>query len=690
MTEATSNILPRSRPLTVSLSRHRGLMTGLAVLAVLIFVVVAVSATALGYYDLSQIVTSGTTISILAMGQTLVVLTGGFDLSAAATVSLVNVSLASLPTSAVASPLMLGAIGIGIGAVVGIVNGIFVAFLRLQPIVVTLATMFILQGITLLIMPTPGGMIDPSLGTWFFADAIPGVLPMSGAVILVCLAFWFWLKRTPFGLALYAVGGDPESAYSSGLKSPRILFLTYVLAGAFYGLAGVCISAQTGAGDPLVGNPMLLQMFAAVVVGGTLLGGGHGGLTGSVIGAFVLVLTVNILLILNVSAYYSTIAESSILLLAVLLGAIHRRSILVRNLARLGLRFSAWREGALVSQLGMARKTVSLPMFDERVKPVARITLAQWLSRNRLAVMLVLPAYLSVLLVVITTEIVLGRTLMNGNYYNIVLVLSSFLAILALGQGCVILTGGLDLSLPWVIALSGILVSSLSAGSNEALLYAVPLALLTGCAVGLLNGAGVVFLGLSPFVMTLAMNGILQGIALLYSNGTPDGFAAPALRAFMSARVMGVTPVVFFMGLFMISAILLTTKTAFGRRIYAIGNSERAAVLSGINVRSTIILVYVLSGFCAALVGILLSGLAGQASLGMGDEYLLPSIAAVVIGGTLITGGRGSYVGMFGGVLLLTSLQTLLAGTTLPTSTRSIVYGTVILGAVVALRERRK
>jgi ribose transport system permease protein len=137
-----------------------------------------------------------------------------------------------------------------------------------------------------------------------------------------------------------------------------------------------------------------------------------------------------------------------------------------------------------------------------------------------------------------------------------------------------------------------------------------------------------------------------------------------------------------------IGAVVLLGKTAFGRRVYAIGNGVRAAELSGVPVKSTTVKVYVLSGLCAALVGCLLSGFSGQGSLGMGDEYLLPSIAVVVVGGALITGGRGSYIGMLGGVLLLTALQTLLAGTTLPYATRAILYGTVVLCAVVALREK--
>ena len=141
--------------------------------------------------------------------------------------------------------------------------------------------------------------------------------------------------------------------------------MVYVIAGGFYGLAGVFISAQTGAGDPLVGNPMLLQMFAAVVVGGTLLGGGRGGLTGSVLGAYVLMIIVNILLVLNVSAYYSTVAESAILLLAVLSASLHRKSVLARNIRQLATRLTARREGTLPSQLQLSPKKLVLPGMDK-------------------------------------------------------------------------------------------------------------------------------------------------------------------------------------------------------------------------------------------------------------------------------------------------------------------------------------
>src|SRR5208282_3223755 len=111
-----------------------------------------------------------------------------------------------------------------------------------------------------------------------------------------------------------------------GVSTRLVQFLVYVIAGGCYGLAGVFISAETGSGDPLIGNPMLLQMFAAVVVGGTALGGGRGGPLGTVFGAYILMMVVNILLVLNVSAYYSTIAEGSILILAMLAEGLRRDS----------------------------------------------------------------------------------------------------------------------------------------------------------------------------------------------------------------------------------------------------------------------------------------------------------------------------------------------------------------------------
>ena len=230
------------------------------------------------YFELSFLSLGGATLAMAAVGQTLVILTGGFDLSAGAVISLVNVVLATSMPDSGQGALLWALIGIGVGMATGAFNGFFIAFLRLQPIVVTLSTMFIVQGITLLVMDKPGGMVAARLSEALVSDAIPGLLPMPLVVLGILVALWLWLKNTRFGTALYAVGSDADAARGAGhLASPGRSFCVYVLAGGCYGLAGVFISAQTGSGDPLIGNAMLLQIFAAVVLGGTLLGGGRGG-----------------------------------------------------------------------------------------------------------------------------------------------------------------------------------------------------------------------------------------------------------------------------------------------------------------------------------------------------------------------------------------------------------------------------
>ncbi|MEP2117133.1 ABC transporter permease, partial [Bauldia litoralis] len=344
----------RRRGLDLRLDRFRGLATAIVVFAALLLVVDLISAGPLSYFDISFLSSGGATLALAAVGQTIVILSGGFDLSAGAVLSLVNVVLATTmdPTDFEASIVLWTAVGIGVGMLVGAFNGFFIAFVRLQPIVVTLSTMFIIQGITLLILDKPGGFVSPSLGGFYLGDLVPGWIPMPIALLFAVGLFWMWLKRTRFGTALYAVGSDPNAAAAAGLRVDWTRFAVYVVAGGFYGLGGVFISAQTGSGDPLVGNPLLLSIFAAVVVGGTRLGGGRGGPIGSIFGAYILMIVVNILLVLNVSAYYSTIAEGLILLLAVLAGSISRGSTLAHQIRGAWTRFGAWRAGTLPSQIG--------------------------------------------------------------------------------------------------------------------------------------------------------------------------------------------------------------------------------------------------------------------------------------------------------------------------------------------------
>lgn len=664
--------------LGLSFARNRGLLMAILVFVLLFGVVNLVSPKPYSFFDFSYTSTGGGTLALAAIGETLVILTGGFDLSLGAVISLINVTLASHMQANLGSEVGWALAGLGFGAAIGAFNGVFVAVLRLQPIVVTLATMFIVQGITLLVMEQPGGQIPPDFSTFLTGTAIPGVLPAAIIILAIALLAWSALAHSRFGTSLYAIGSDKGSAAAAGIKIIPSEFAAYTLAGLMYGAAGVFVSAQTGSGDPLAGNPLLLQVFAAIVIGGTVFGGGRGGCLGSVFGSYSLLLIINILLILNVSAYYATVVEGAILALAALGVSLDRRSPIAQWLRRFGHR-PPQPHGDSFTQ--PARPLVFL------AHPIAAVGRLTWWRRHAEDLRYAVPAYACFVLVLIGTGFLYHG--LSGGYVNSLLVLASFLSVLSLGQGAVILTGGLDLSLPWTIGLCGILLAGIVQGHAFAAAWAVPLVLAIGALIGLVNGLGIVLFALPPIVVTLAMDGILQGVAMVYSNGTPSGFAPPELVWLMTARVWGVTPELWLLAIFVIVATLLLSRTPFGRRVYAIGNSLRAARLSGVNVGRTLVLVYVLSGLCSAIVGVLLDGFSGQASLGMGDSYLLPSIAVVVVGGTLITGGRGSYLGMIGGVLLLTALQTLLAGTTLPDAMRQIIYGLVVLGAVVALRERR-
>lgn len=264
-----------------------------------------------------------------------------------------------------------------------------------------------------------------------------------------------------------------------------------------------------------------------------------------------------------------------------------------------------------------------------------------------------------------------------------VLVVASFVGLVAAGQTFVILIGGIDLSVPWVLNAAAILLATSSLGHNDRAPLAVALTLGMGALVGICNGIGIALLGIPAVVMTLAMNGIMEGLTLGLSSGLTcsscASYAPPVVQAAAHARLLGI-PVMLLIWLAVIAVVsVLLTLTRFGRSTYAIGNNARASFLAGLNVEATSVALYGLSGFFAALAGIALVGFGGQASLGIGDPYLFQSIAAVVIGGVYILGGRGHYLGAVFGSITLVALISVLMALNMPEYGRSIIYGVIIL-----------
>ncbi len=268
-----------------------------------------------------------------------------------------------------------------------------------------------------------------------------------------------------------------------------------------------------------------------------------------------------------------------------------------------------------------------------------------------------------------------------------VLVVASFVGMVAAGQMFVVLIGGIDLSVPWVLNAAAILLATSSLGEDGRAAYALLLTLGMGLGVGALSGAGIALLGVPPVVMTLAMNGIMQGLTLGLSGGMTCGacasYAPPVVRAAVGGTLLGVPGALWLWLAVALAISAALSLTAFGRRTYAIGTNARASFLAGINVRAVTVVLYALSGLFSAVAGVMLVGFGGQAALGMGEPYLFQSIAAVVIGGVSVLGGRGHYVGVAAGTVSLVTLVSVLMALNMPEYGRSIIYGVIILALLL-------
>lgn len=261
---------------------------------------------------------------------------------------------------------------------------------------------------------------------------------------------------------------------------------------------------------------------------------------------------------------------------------------------------------------------------------------------------------------------------------------ASVIGIVALGQTLVIITGGIDLSIPWVLNSAAILMTVFTQGENERMIWAIPVVLLLAGLIGLTNGLAIAYLNIPPVIMTLAMNGILLGImAGVASGGLRIGYERgappPVILGLARSPILGLPAVVWIWVGFSIIATLILSFGVLGRRLYAVGNNASASHFSGINVQAVRVTVYVLSALMSAIAGMILAGKFGRAYLGMGEAFLFGSVAAVVIGGASILGGRGHYLGTIAGALILTVLTALLPIFKLPAAAQNIIYGLVVL-----------
>ena len=277
------------------------------------------------------------------------------------------------------------------------------------------------------------------------------------------------------------------------------------------------------------------------------------------------------------------------------------------------------------------------------------------------------------------------------NIFN-VLRQASHYAVLAVGMGFVIITGGVDLSVGAVIACSICVATYANLNTENGVnpFLVLLIILVVGLAFGLLNGVLVAKIGLPPFIATMGVLKIGNGIALLVSNGSPIKYGESWISVFGGSYIGSIPVSVIFMIVVVVLAWMFAKYTVLGRNIYAVGCNERAAKLSGINTENVTIFAYAVSGLMSAFVGLLMLGQLKQAGPSYGDGYELDAIAACVIGGISMTGGEGNIFGVILGATLMSLLKNLFVQVAVPGYWQTVVLGIVIIFSVAIDCFRKK
>ena len=260
---------------------------------------------------------------------------------------------------------------------------------------------------------------------------------------------------------------------------------------------------------------------------------------------------------------------------------------------------------------------------------------------------------------------------------------SALIGIVALGQTLVVITGGIDLSVAWMMTIGAYMVSNLVNSSNANLVWGIPLMLVVTFGLGAINGFCISCLRVPAIVMTLGMNIILQGALVALTQGSPGQSAPPLLLTLGQKNLLGIPYLVIIWIIMTVVVMLALFKMKYGRKLFAIGNNATVAKYSGIRVDNTIILSYAISGMTAGIAGALLAGKVGSCYLAMGDTYQFQSIAAVAIGGTSMLGGKGNYLGPVAGSLTITILLGILVALNLPFGVQTMAYGLIVLISVI-------
>lgn len=315
------------------------------------------------------------------------------------------------------------------------------------------------------------------------------------------------------------------------------------------------------------------------------------------------------------------------------------------------------------------------------VEPSTSISWKKYLTPPVIAVLLAMGLFFGSILLgrILGESVGFAQVLTRG---RTILHIAAYLGIIAAGQTIVIISGGegIDLSMGTTVTL-GAMITGWICNEQEALVIPALIAALgAGILIGLMNGMGIAFLKIHPLIMTLGTSGVVSGAMFAIYRGNVRGGASPTMMQVISGNTgLGIQGIVIIWAVMAIAMWVLLSRTKFGKHLYAIGINREAARLSGVNVKKMVVLAYLCSGLIAAFGGFLLLGFTQRVYFTLGEVYLFPTIAAVVIGGTSLAGGEGSYWGTIAGALVLRVIDALLTQFALTQSARQAILGTLLV-----------
>ncbi len=589
-----------------------------------VLVLVAVTASNRGFIEPSNLVDilyNSSYIGVAAIGMTMIILCGHIDISVGAALGVCATIAGQLAVSGLPMAVVVPATLIA-GGLIGLVNGLLVAYGRIPAIVTTLGMASILKG----------GLILSTGGSWIYGlppgfalsrQHVLGIpVPVLTLIVLGAL-FSIWLKFAASGRELYAVGGNAEAARLSGISARRVTVRVFVLNGLLVGAASILYATNFTAIQSNVAPGFELTVITSAVIGGVSILGGTGTIIGALLGAILLQTIGTALVFLHIRAEWFQTVQGGLILLTILLDVFRRR-----------------RTSRVTTPSGGGQGQTASPRFLG----------LRWLTIQEAVLIGIL------LVAIFVLSFTSDRFLTAANLLNQTRFLSE-VALLTVPMTFIIILGGIDLSVGSMMALSAIILGFSWKSFGFPLELAVLTGIATGALAGYLNGLAIVYLGVPPLIVTLATLAIYRGLAYGISesrsvHGFPDSFA------FWGSGDIGGIPVqLYILVIVLILSALILALTPLGRSVYAIGNNETAARFTGLRVNRVKLIAYTLSGLMAGVAGFIFTSRVSSTRADAATGLELDVIAAVVFGGTSIFGGRGTILGTTLGVITIQLLK---------------------------------